>query len=78
MSGTFSESIGSFKDENNEWYDSYEDSYATVNTRVATQLNYKFNPKHKLQTGVILSNMHYDYNGDYNFQDGQGLINILS
>lgn len=78
VSTTFSESIGSFKDENNEWYDSYDDSYATLNTRLATQLNYKLSSKHKIQSGIVLSNLHYDYDGDYNFEDGRGLINILS
>lgn len=77
LSGSKEESLGRQRDENEEWITDWEDLFTTVNARASTQLNAKLTSKHKIQTGVIYSNLGYNYTANYNFFDGEGLQQVL-
>lgn len=54
-------------DENGSYYNDDEGRFTKMTSRAATTLNYKFNAKNKLRTGVIYS--HHFYNMDLSYFD---------
>ncbi|MGL1886816.1 MAG: TonB-dependent receptor [Reichenbachiella sp.] len=64
-------------DNPNEFYNAYNSDFNKTFVRLSTAYNYKFNSKHKMETGVILIRQNYNIRqNNWNFQT-ESMDNIL-
>lgn len=75
--GTRSESFYQIPDDNEELYTVNTDDFTKSTLRLGSQLNYKWNARHSLKTGFIISQLGYKMNSTYWETDNDKLETTL-
>ncbi|VXD18577.1 TonB-dependent receptor [Marinoscillum sp. 108] len=78
LSATSLYSVDDLVDDNKEFYNAYNSDISKTTLRTVSTFNYKISAQHKVETGVIFSDLSYDATAnEYNY-DHQTLENVLS
>lgn len=62
----------------NKIRDTYDGHNTDMAYRVMTSVNHKFSAKHTVKVGAIYNHITFDYTERYNFDDEEGLVELLS